>query len=95
MHVLELGSQLGLSEEHLSDTKAVFARMQASAKDLGAQLVAAERALDALFRERRANPEALEAELLRIGALQAKVRGVHLQAHIEHSELLSPQQIAR
>jgi hypothetical protein len=95
MHVLELNKQLGLTEAQSAATKALFARMQASAKELGAELVAGERALDALFRERRATREALEAELARVASLQSRVRGVHLQAHIEQTRILSPQQVAR
>jgi len=95
MHVLELSAQLGLTEAQESGTKALYARMQASAKELGARLVAAERALDSLFRDQRASQEALDSELARIGALQAKVRGVHLQAHIEQARLLSPHQLAQ
>jgi hypothetical protein len=95
MHVLELSSQLGLSEAQESSTRALFARMQASAKELGAELVAAERALDGLFRDQQATQEALDSALTRIGLLQAKVRGVHLQAHIEQARLLSQHQTAQ
>ena len=95
MHVLELSQQLGLSEAQTAATRQLFARMQSSAKELGAELVSAERALDALFRERRASREALDAELARVAALQARVRGVHLQAHIEQTQILSPQQVSQ
>jgi hypothetical protein len=53
MHVLELASQLKLSGSQEAKTREVFSRMQASAKELGAQLVDAERSLDLLFKTSR------------------------------------------
>lgn len=95
MHVLELGRELALSDAQTAATTALFGRMQAAARALGAQLVEAERALDTLFKENKATPEATEAELARIGVLQARVRGVHLQAHLEQTRILSPEQVVR
>lgn len=93
-HVLELAQKLGLSAEQRSATQAIFQRMDASARKTGAELVAAERELDTLFRGRRATPEALAASLDRVAALQAKVRYAHLEAHVDQARLLSAEQIA-
>ena len=39
--------------------------------------------------------EALSSALAEIGALQAKVRGAHLEAHLAQVEILTPEQNAR
>ena len=94
-HVLELSSQLKLSEEQIAQTQVIFQRMEGQAKSLGAQLVEAERELDGLFRSRTATPELLASCVQKVSALQAKVRGTHLLAHIEQTRLLSEEQVAR
>lgn len=94
-HVLELAAQLGLSQEQLDRTRAIYLRMQTDAKAAGADLVAAERDLDALFRARKATPELLTTALQKVAGAQARVREVHLLAHIEQTRVLSPEQIAR
>ena len=94
-HVLELRSELGLSAEQLAQTQAIFQRMESSAKSLGAELVQAERALDASFRNREVSPESLARALERIAAIEGKLRNVHLGAHLEQTRVLSPAQAAR
>jgi Spy/CpxP family protein refolding chaperone len=94
MHVLELASELRLSASQETKTRELFARMRASAKELGAQLVAAEQALDAQFASRQVDPRSLVEALDRVASLQAKVRGVHLLAHLEQTGLLTSEQVA-
>ncbi|MBI3156747.1 MAG: hypothetical protein HYZ20_15265, partial [Burkholderiales bacterium] len=95
LHVLELADALALSAEQRTRSEALYARMQAAARDAGARWIEAERELDALFRNRQATPQSLRAALDRIGALQARVRDAHLQAHLEQTALLTPAQIER
>ena len=94
-HVLELRSELGLSAEQLAQTQAIFQRMESSAKSLGAELVQAERALEASFRNREVSPDSLARALERIAAIEGKLRNVHLGAHLEQTRVLSPAQAAR
>ncbi len=94
-HVLELGDKLALTIEQRDKTSALFASMEREAIALGRSLVAAERELEALFVSRTATPEKLAAALARTADLQARLRGVHLRAHIEQTELLTPEQTAR
>lgn len=91
-HVLELSSQLGLSAEQLTATRALFASMERNAKEMGLELVVAERSLDALFASKQITPTQLEQALAEIGALQAKLRAAHLEAHLEQAHILSAQQ---
>ena len=93
-HVLELATQLALTNEQLAKTKLLFASMEQRAKDLGRRLVEAEQSLDALFASRQVTPAKLEESLAEIGALQGRVRGAHLAAHIEQARILSPEQNA-
>ena len=94
-HVLELATELGLTTEQRRRTEALFAAMQASAVRLGRTLVEEERKLDQLFAGKSVTPELLDASLARIGTLQGKVRGVHLDAHLAQVRILTPEQVAR
>ena len=94
-HVLELRTELGLTPEQQTRTEALFTSMEADAQALGRDLVERERALDHLFAMREVSPETLSDALTGIGALQARLRNVHLQAHLDQTRLLTPEQIAR
>lgn len=95
MHVLELAEQLELSAEQKMKTQNLYKDMQARAIAAGRALVDAERELDRLFAGKAASPDRLDASLKEIGALQARVRGVHLETHLLQAAILTPQQIAR
>ena len=94
-HVLELADRLQLSPEQRGKTQALFASMQAKAMSLGLALVDEERALDRLFAGKTATTEQVSASLARIGDLQARVRGAHLEAHLAQVLLLTPEQNAK
>jgi Spy/CpxP family protein refolding chaperone len=94
-HVLELASELQLSDAQKARTQTLFAAMEAKAIALGRALVEEERGLDRLFAEKAATPEALAAALARIGELQSKVRGAHLEAHLAQVRILTPEQTAK
>ncbi len=94
-HVLELTDALHLSEAQIKDTRAIFEAMQSAAQALGAELVTAERRLDALFQ----NGEVSQAEVLQrleqIGAIEGRLRAAHVNAHLRQQALLSPEQIQK
>jgi Spy/CpxP family protein refolding chaperone len=93
-HVIELANRIGLTSEQRVRTQEIFRRMESSAKALGADLVEAERELERLFRERRADSVSLQAAVERIAALQARLRFVHLNAHLEQTGVLTAEQSA-
>lgn len=95
MHVLELAGPLGLTPEQRRETEALMATHRAEARRIGAEIVAAERGLDAAFRSRRITPEEITAETSRIGTLQAALRAEHLRTHLAQTALLSPAQVTR
>jgi len=92
-HVLELDSKLQLTEEQRKNTEALFNDMESKAKSLGARLIDAELLLDTLFATRQVTQENLTSVLDEIGSLQARLRAVHLRAHLEQSNILSGHQI--
>jgi hypothetical protein len=94
-HVLELADELHLSTGQREQTQAVFARMETAARELGSQLVDAERDLDSKFQEGTVTADSLAEALSQIGALRAELRGAHLQAHLEQAHILKQGQIAR
>ena len=94
-HVLELADELRLTDSQRRETRTVFDAMQKKAADLGRALVEEETKLDGLFAQREADPQALDAALLRIGELQARVRGAHLEAHLAQARILTPEQMRR
>lgn len=95
MHVLELAEPLALSAEQRTRTQRLFESMRADAIAVGRALVDEERTLDALFRGRTVDPDALSRTLARIGQRQAEVRRVHLAAHLAQVEILTPEQVRR
>lgn len=94
-HVLELAGALELNAAQRASTQALFDTMQARAMRLGKALVHAERALDRDFAERTIDPDRLAQATAHIASLHARLRQVHLEAHLEQRQLLSAQQVAK
>jgi hypothetical protein len=94
-HTLDLVGELGLSEVQLRQVRAVYDRMSAAARSLGAALIEREASLDRLFAAGEITPERLAAETAAIGEVQARLRAAHLLAHLETRAVLSPDQVAR
>ncbi|QJW83580.1 periplasmic heavy metal sensor [Ramlibacter terrae] len=81
MHVLEHAQALELSPSQQAQTQALMQRHKSEVRALGAELVAAERRLDELFRTRRATPDTVSELTAAIGGLQARIRASHLNTH--------------
>ena len=94
-HVLELRDKLGLSPSQVAETEALFENMHVSAVALGEELIDAEMRLDLEFQQGSISPESLQSALLAIGRLRARLRYVHLEAHLRQRSLLTAEQIAR
>jgi hypothetical protein len=93
-HVLELAAQLQLTPEQMARTETLFTKMQAQAMGIGRQLVEEERMLDGQFSSKSITRGWLQSSLERIARLQAELRRVHLETHLEQTALLSDTQIA-
>jgi hypothetical protein len=94
-HVLELAEQLALSPVQKTETEAIFRRMQGRASAAGKRLVAEERRLDELFASKAISPTLLHQTIETIASLQSQIREIHLQAHLEQTEVLSEIQATR
>lgn len=95
MHVLDLAEQLGLSDEHQRKTKQWSEQMKAETATLGEQVIAAESALDRLFRERQASPDSVRQATEKAAQAHAQLRNAHLRYHLLMRDLLTREQIAR
>jgi len=93
-HTLELAEPLKLTAEQKSRTQALFAQMQQEAKAVGEQVIAAEAALDALFKVKTVTPDALRTATRAAALAQGNLRETHLRYHLAMVELLSPEQVA-
>ncbi len=93
-HVLELREKLNLSPGQIAAIGVSFRRMQETARPLGTELVERERELDAASREGTITPTRLQEYTGTIGALQGRLRGVHLAAHFEMRSVLTSRQVA-
>lgn len=92
LHVLELSDALALTVDQHTKITAIREAMLVEAKKLGEDLVAAEIALDVLFLESAPDVAAVVDATAKVGAIEAKLRAVHLAAHIETKPLLSRHQ---
>jgi hypothetical protein len=93
-HVLELREQLQLSPQQVQRTEELRAAMTRDAAALGDRILEREAALDSLFRDGKATEAAVQAASVEIGALQGRLRAVHLNTHIAMKALLKPEQVA-
>lgn len=93
-HVLDLSQELDLTPFQLAETELLFAAMRSDAIELGDELLAAESALDRAFAEDEIDAKILEDALLKIGEIRARLRFVHLQAHLRQQHLLTEAQIS-
>ena len=95
MHVLELATPLGLSDEQRAKVAGLFDAMKREAVPLGERLIAAETALDRLFADRTVTASSLGEATRDIASLQGELRLAHLKYHLATLELLTPGQAAR
>lgn len=93
-HALELADALELTRDQRDRLEAVRRDMQTEARALGERVIAAERAVDALFAEGRAGEEAVGDAAAEAGRLWGALRATHLVAHVETREILTPEQVA-
>ncbi len=95
MHVMELADALQLSGQQRAATQVLFDAHKAEARAIGAQLVEAERELDALFRAGAASEQVLADQVSRVAQWHGRYRLSHLETHRRMRALLSATQISR
>ena len=94
-HVLDLAAELDLTADQHAASTALFEAMRSNAMELGDQLIEAESALDRLFSSGEADSTSVMDALARIAVFRARLRHVHLEAHLRQKEILSERQVAR
>ncbi len=94
-HVLDMASQLDLSETQRAETQQIYDRMHQEAVRLGNLLMAKERELDRLFATNKIDAPMLQSVVQAIAQLQGELRITHLQAHVDMKHILSSDQIAQ
>jgi len=94
-HALDLAEQLGLSSQQRAALTKLMDAHRAQARAIGAKLVAAERAIDELFRAGTVDEEKLRANVAAASALQGEYRLAHLETHRRARALLTAAQVER
>lgn len=92
-HVLELSTELKLSEEQVAQTEELFKAMKAEAKELGGDLVEAERQLELVFVSDSVSENKVISSTEKIGVIEGKLRAVHINAHLAQKRILTRHQI--
>jgi Spy/CpxP family protein refolding chaperone len=92
LHVLELADQLGLDADQKKRAQVIFDKLRRDAVTSGEALIAAEAHLDRIFELKQASYDRVDAQTAVIAAQEARLRAVHLNAHISMNEVLSPEQ---
>ena len=94
-HLLELEDEIPLTREQVSAITAIYERMREAAIAEGGHFIAAERALEDAFRAGAVTEQGLRKMLADIARSRARLRFIHLSAHLETPALLTDEQMAR
>lgn len=95
MHVLELADPLKLTSEQRDATRSLMDTHKAQARALGAEVVAAERELERLFRSGKVDEAVLARAARTAAALEGEYRLSHLETHRRMRDLLDAEQVKR
>ena len=93
-HILELADELDLTEAQRAEVRAAFDAMQAEARTIGADYVDAEAHLSRMFAAGHANPGMVDTLLDQSSDALARLRAVHLKAHLTVAPILTDAQKA-
>jgi Spy/CpxP family protein refolding chaperone len=94
-HVLDLTSQLQLSEVQRNKAQKIYDRMHEEAVQLGRKILHKEEELDHIFKKGEIDSNNLKTLVMEIGRLRGELRLVHLSAHLEMKRVLSREQIEK
>ena len=92
-HILEMESKINLTAEQKLKIEKLFNDMRSQAIPLGNQLISLEEKLNNKFTTGKINKPALKKLVEEIEMVRAKLRVVHLAAHLETPKILSKHQI--
>jgi Spy/CpxP family protein refolding chaperone len=92
-HALELAEKLKLTPDQKKRIEDLFSSMSDEARKLGLDVIAAERALDSIFKNKTVNPQNLKEMTQKVADAQARLRESHLRYHLLTIEVLTKQQV--
>lgn len=95
LHVLDLASELELSPKQRQATQSIYEQMQAEATRIGRLILENEARLDAAYAQRDIREDTLRTLVTAIARYQGELRFVHLRAHLQQRQALTPVQIDR
>lgn len=95
LHAVGLGPRIGLSREQIAAARARTETGKAEFRRLGAELVAAERALDTAFADRRIDPAELRRLVGDAARIDGELRLAHLALHLDQTADMTQDQIRR
>ena len=93
-HVLDLSTELGLSESQQAAVQTLFEQMQAEAAPRGEQFLAVYTHLEQSFREGRASAETVTTMTAHLGQIEGQLRATHLKYHLLTRPMLTDDQNA-
>lgn len=93
-HVMEMADELGITPEQEQAVRAVFTPMKEDARRLGRELVDLEEALDLAFGGGNIMKDEVYRLTGEIAAVEGRLRATHLAAHLEVTDILTPEQVA-
>ncbi|NKN00853.1 Spy/CpxP family protein refolding chaperone [Rhizobium leguminosarum] len=94
-HLLSMKDEIGLTKEQVGRVQSIFEDMQRRAIQEGQRFVAAERELDAAFKNKTVTERRLRALIDNAENSRSRLRLVHLAGHLEVTAILTPEQIAK
>ena len=95
VHLLELKDALALNSKQMEAITAIYGRMREAAVAEGERFIEAERALEKAFRSHSVTEASLERMLADIERSRARLRFIHLSAHLGTPNLLTEAQVAQ
>jgi Spy/CpxP family protein refolding chaperone len=94
-HLLQMKDQMGLTPGQIDRVQAIFEDMQRQAAEEGKKYIAAERTLDVAFKGGAVTKDQLLMEIRNAEESRARLRFIHLAAHLGSTAILTDEQIAK
>jgi len=93
IHLLQMKSEIALTDEQVEKVEAVYQKMKKSAIALGEKLIVLERELNDHFANRTITDGVLKELLAMIEGTRSELRYAHLSAHLDTPLIVSGKQI--
>jgi hypothetical protein len=92
-HVLDMASELQLTDGQRMEIERIYQNMSNKAKDIGAAIIAIEQDIDEAFANKTITQENLKLMLDKSADLYGQLRFIHLSAHLDTVQMLTIEQV--